>query len=78
MRSPLSGSRVLPPAGPGLRLATLEPLDAASGVDQLLFTGVEGVALRAKLDVQIVFRRPRVELVAARAVHVGELVFGVD
>jgi len=36
------------------------------------------VALRAKLDVQVVFRRPRVELIAARAVHVGELVFGVD
>jgi hypothetical protein len=36
------------------------------------------VALGAKLDVQIVFRRPRVELVAARAVHVGKGVIGVD
>jgi hypothetical protein len=60
------------------RLATLEALDAPAGVDQLLFAGVERVALGAKLDVQIVFRRPRVELVAARAVHIGKGVIGVD
>jgi hypothetical protein len=59
-------------------LATLESLDATAGVDKLLFAGVERVALRAELDMQIVFRRPRVELVAARAVHVGEGVIGVD
>jgi hypothetical protein len=59
-------------------LATLEPLDATTGVDQLLFAGVERVALRAKLDVQVVFGRPRVELVAARAVHVGKGVIGMD
>jgi hypothetical protein len=58
--------------------ATLEALDATTGVDQLLFAGVERVALRAELDMQVVFRRPRVELVAARAVHVGEGVIGVD
>jgi hypothetical protein len=61
-----------------LRLATLEALDAPAGVDQLLFAGVERVALGAELDVQVVFRRPRVELVAARAVHVGKLIIGVD
>jgi hypothetical protein len=60
------------------RLATLEALDAPAGVDQLLFTGVERVALGTKLDMQIVFGRPRVELVAARAMHVGKLVIGVD
>jgi hypothetical protein len=60
------------------RLATLETLDAPARVDQLLFAGVEGVALGAELHVQIVFRRPRVELVAARAVHVGKLIIGVD
>jgi hypothetical protein len=59
-------------------LATLEPLDASTGVDQLLFAGVERVALGAELNVQVVFRRPRVELVAARAMHVGEGVIGVD
>jgi hypothetical protein len=58
--------------------ATLEPLDAATGVDQLLLARVKGVALGAELDMQIALGRPRVELVAARAVHVGKRVFGVD
>ncbi len=58
--------------------AALEALDAAAGVDQLLLAGVERVALGAELDVQVVFRRPRVELVAARAMHVGERVLGVN
>jgi two-component system cell cycle response regulator len=58
--------------------AALEALDAATGVDQLLLARVEGVALGAELDMQIVFGRPRVELVAARAVHVGKGVIGVD
>src|SRR4029077_2991275 len=44
----------------------------------LLLTGVERVALGAELDVQILLRGTRVELVPARAVHVGERVFGVD
>jgi hypothetical protein len=61
-----------------LRLATLEALDAPARVDQLLFAGVERMALRAELDVQVVFRRPRVELVAARAMNVGKLIIGVD
>jgi hypothetical protein len=59
-------------------LTTLEPLDAASGVDQLLLARVERVALGAELDMQVALGRPRVELVAARAVHVGERVFGVN
>jgi hypothetical protein len=58
--------------------AALEALDAATGVDQLLLARVKGVALGAKLDMQVGLRRPRVELVAARAVHVGKRVFGVD
>jgi hypothetical protein len=36
------------------------------------------VALGAELYVQILFRGPGVELVAARAMHVGKRVLGVD
>src|ERR1700760_4197942 len=75
---PVSGLTVLPPAGPVFGGATLEPLDATTGVDQLLLAGVERGASGVKPHVQVVFRRPRVELVAARAVHVGEGVIGVD
>jgi hypothetical protein len=57
--------------------AALEALDAAAGVDELLLAGVKRVALGAELDMQIVFRRPRVELVATRAVHVRKRVIGV-
>jgi hypothetical protein len=58
--------------------STLESLDATTGVDQLLLARVKGVTLGAKLDMQIVLGRPRVELVAARAMHVGKRVIGVD
>src|SRR5919106_3033924 len=57
---------------------TLEPLDAAARVDELLLTGVEGVARRADLDVELGLRRARLELVAARATNGGEDVIGVD
>ena len=66
---------------PGLGVlggASLEPLDPTTGVDQLLLAGVERVALGAELDVQIRHRGARVELVAARAMHVGERVLGVN
>jgi hypothetical protein len=69
---------LLPPAGSVFGLATLEPLDPTTGIDQLLFAGVERVALGAELDMQVITGRPRVELVAARAMHVGEGVGGVD
>ena len=55
-----------------------EALDAAAGVDELLLAGVERMALGADLDVDIWLRRARVELVAARAVHVSEDVFRMD
>jgi hypothetical protein len=61
-----------------LRGATLEALDAAAGVDKLLLARVEGVALGAELYVQIVFGRPRVELIAAGAMDVREGVLGVN
>ena len=56
--------------------AALEALDAAAGVDQLLLARVERVALGAELDVQVGLGRAGVELVPARAVHVGERVSG--
>src|SRR5215218_10438559 len=60
------------------RGAALEALDPAAGVDQLLLAGIERMALRADLDVQLGLGRARVELVPARAAHVREDVFGVD
>src|SRR6478752_3156472 len=61
-----------------LRVAALEALDPATGVDQLLLPRVEGVAFRAELDAQAGHRRPRRELVAARAVNLARDVLGVD
>src|SRR4029077_3085902 len=62
----------------GLGEPTVEPLDAAPGVDQLLLAGEEGVALRAELDAQGGNRGAGGELVAARAVHLALDVLGVD
>jgi hypothetical protein len=58
--------------------AALEALHATAGIDQLLTPGVEGMAFRADLDVQLGLRRARSELVAAGAAYVGFDVFGVD
>src|SRR6476661_9955089 len=58
--------------------AALEPLDAATGVDQLLATRVERVALGADLHVDLGLGRACRELVPARAAHVGFDVFRVD
>src|SRR5947207_2222969 len=58
--------------------AALEALDPAAGVHQLLLAGVERMTLGADLDVQVGLGRAGVELVPARAVHVGENVFGVN
>src|SRR6266511_2866040 len=60
------------------RRAPLEPLHPATGVDELLLTGVERMARRADLDVQLRLGGARVELVAARTAHVGKHVFGMD
>src|ERR1700719_2751031 len=52
--------------GGGVLLAEL--VHAARGVDDLLLAGIEGMAVRAHLDLQIVSeRRTRLERVAARA-----------
>src|SRR4029079_7256535 len=59
-------------------VATLEPVDAAAGVNQLLLAGVEGVALGAQLDVQVALGRPGREGVAAGAAHLGHDVVRVD
>src|SRR5436309_3600524 len=48
-------------------VATLEALDAATGVDQLLTPGEERVALVAELDVEVGLGGARGERVAARA-----------
>ena len=58
--------------------APLKALDPSAGVDQLLLAGVEGMAGRAELDMQIGLGRPRVELVAAGTMNVRERVFGMD
>src|SRR5829696_8442553 len=58
--------------------AALEALDTAAGIDQLLLSRVERMALGAELDVQVVLGGAGVELVPARAVHVGEDVVGMD
>src|SRR3954449_8067692 len=56
----------------------LEALDPAARVHQLLLAGVERVACRADLDVQLGLGRTGLELVAARAAHGREHVFGMD
>lgn len=56
---------------------TLEALDAATGVHQLLLAGVEGVACRAEFHMEIRLGRPGVELVATRTMDVGNRVLGV-
>src|SRR5439155_27153025 len=58
--------------------AALQALDPAAGVDELLLAGVERVAVRADLDVQLRLRRAGLELVPARAMHGREHVFGMD
>src|SRR5215208_1127674 len=70
----MSGVCLLTAAG----CAALEPLDPAAGVDQLLLAGVERMAGRADLDVELRLRGTRVELVAARASNVREYVLRMD
>ena len=56
-----------------------EFVDAAAGVDDLLLTRIEGVAVRADFDLQIVAqRRARVEGVPAAAGHRDLFVVGMD
>src|SRR5574337_659442 len=62
----------------GLLEPALEALDATARIDELLLPGVERVAVRADLDVELGARRPRHEGVPAAAVHGRELILGVD
>src|SRR5919199_6549236 len=56
----------------GLLQTALEALHPPTGVEQLLLSGVERMAFRANLDVQLGLRRARLELGAARAANRGE------
>ena len=61
----------------GVLLAEL--VDAAAGVDDLLLARIEGVAVRADFDLQIVTEgRARVEGVPAAAGHGDLFVLGMD
>src|SRR5579875_494564 len=63
----------------GGRVLLAELVHAPRGVDDLLLAGVERMAVRADLDVQVVAqRRPRLERVAAAADHVDLFVLGVN
>src|SRR5680860_1316953 len=59
-------------------VATLEPIDASAGVDQLLLAGVEGMALAAQFAAQLILGGAGGERVATRALDRGQLVLGVD
>src|SRR4051794_2108552 len=63
---------------PGACRAAAEALAPPAGVDQLLATGVERVAVRADLDMELGLRGASPELVAAGAAHVGRHVLGMD
>jgi hypothetical protein len=62
----------------GLRCATLEALNASTGVDQLLLTRVERVALRTKFNVHLRLGRARGKRVTAAAGDLGRDVVWVD
>ena len=64
--------------GAGLLEAALEALHPTAGVDELLLPRVERMALGADLDVELLLRRARPELVAARARDVRQDVVGMD
>src|SRR5436190_16209071 len=57
---------------------TLEALHPSARVEELLLPRVEGMALRADLDVQLGLRRPRLERVPAGARDGREDVVGMD
>src|SRR5438045_576643 len=73
-----SQARALTLPRPAARGPAPEALDAAARVDELLLAGVERMAGRADLDVELRLRRAGIELVAARAANVGEDVVGMD
>ena len=62
----------------GLRVAPVEALDAAGGVDQLLLAGEERVAGAADLEPQLFLRRMRLEGVPAGADRGDQVQLRVD
>jgi hypothetical protein len=56
----------------------IEPFDPAGRIDQPLRAGVEGVAIRANLDVQLAHRGARLERVSACAGYYAAMVFRMD
>src|SRR2546427_4732714 len=65
-------------AGGPASVLLLEALDAPPRVDELLLARVEGVALRADLDLQLGFGRLRLERVAAGTADGRQDVVGMD
>src|SRR3984885_4642458 len=63
-----------------LRVLTIEPLDAASGIEQFLLAGKEWVTTRANFDShQVAFMcGPRLKRAAARAVHADFMIVGMN
>src|SRR5207302_4136699 len=65
-------------AGGLLLVALAETLDAAGGVDELLFSREEGVTLAADLEPQLLLRGAGRPGLAARAVDEDLVQFGMD
>src|SRR5262249_45470160 len=73
-----SGSQA-PKRGAGLvAVAALEAFDTAGGVDDLLLAGIERMAVRADLDMDLRARGARLDLVAAGADDRAALVRGMN
>src|SRR2546423_3698228 len=78
---PVPGSWPVTPgsdAGRAAPVLLLEALYSAPGVHELLLARVEGVALRADLDLQVRLRRLGLKRVPARAPDVRQHIVGVD
>jgi len=72
--APESSSRRLAAGGGSVFLAEL--VDPAGGIHDLLLSRIEGMAVGADFDLQVVSQsRPRLERVAAGAAHVDFFVF---
>src|SRR5262249_51286518 len=72
------GVRLAAAGAAGLLQPALEPLDPAAGVDELLLAGVERMAVRADLDMELGLPGTRLERVPAGARDGCEDVFGVN
>src|SRR4030088_1701007 len=65
-------------AGRAAPVLLLEALHPASGVHELLLARVEGVALRADLDLQLRLRRLGLKRIPARAPDICQHIVGMD